>query len=228
MRPVSVVGIVPAAGHATRLGLATGSKEALAVRDRPLIEYLVERMQLAGVDRLRVVTRPAKTDLIDLARSLGAEILLGEPRTVGQSFALGITGLEPGDIVLFGFPDTIWSPTGGFVALRELVESGEPIAAGIFESPHPHRSDVAVLDAGDRLVGIEVKPANPSSHLVYACLAARVAALDGIAEYDEPGAFLAASARHRPIATARLGRVIDLGTPEALAAAATDPVWEAS
>jgi len=145
MRPVSVVGIVPAAGHATRLGLATGSKEALAVRDRPLIEYLVERMQLGGVDRLRVVTRPAKTDLIDLARSLGAEILLGEPRTVGQSFALGITGLEPGDIVLFGFPDTIWSPADGFVPMARTVLDGAPLTLGLFDSDDPARADVAIL-----------------------------------------------------------------------------------
>ena len=220
------MGIIPAAGHATRLGLGTGSKETIQVRGRALIGHLIERMQLGGATRLRVVTRPAKADVIDLATSLGAEIILGEPSTVGQSLVLGLTGLAPGDIVLFGFPDTIWSPIQGFADLRSLVEAGESIAVGVFQSPDPERSDVAVLDAGGRLVGVEVKPARPSSELVYACLAARVAALGRIAEHDEPGAFLAEVARRSPVATARLGRVIDLGTPESLATAASDPVWQ--
>lgn len=221
-----MVGIIPAAGHATRLGLGTGSKETIRVRGQALIGYLIERMQRGGATRLRVVTRPAKTDVIDLATSLGAEIILGQPSTVGQSFAVGIAGLQPSDIVLFGFPDTIWSPIQGFAVLRSLVDAGESIAVGIFQSPCPERSDVAVLDAGGRLVGVEVKPARPSSDLVYACLAARVAALESIAEHDEPGAFLAEAARGRSISTARLGRVIDVGTPESLATAATDPVWQ--
>lgn len=188
--------------------------------------HLIERMELGGATRLRVVTRPAKADAIDLATSLGAEIIIGEPPTVGQSFALGLAGLDRSDIVLFGFPDTIWSPIQGFADVRSLVDAGESIAVGIFQSPCPERSDVAVLDANGRLVGIDVKPSRPSSDLVYACLAARVAALDRIADHGEPGAFLADVARARPIATARLGRVIDLGTPEALATAATDPVWQ--
>jgi len=220
------VGIIPAAGHATRLGLRSGSKETIHVRGRALIGHLVERMQLGGASRLRVVTRPAKTDVIDLATSLGAEIVLGEPTTVGRSFALGLSGLEPTDVVLFGFPDTIWSPVRGFVTLRRLVDAGQPIAVGIFHSPYPERSDVVVLDASGRLVGVEVKPARPPSDLVYACLAARADALARIGEYDEPGAFLAEVARRGPIATARLGRVIDLGTPESLATAAMDPVWQ--
>lgn len=220
------MGIIPAAGHATRLGLRTGSKETIEVRGRALIGHLIERMQLGGATRLRVVTRPAKTDVIDLATSLGAETILAEPSTVGQSFALGLAGLEPGDIILFGFPDTIWSPIQGFAVLRSLVDAGEPMAVGVFQSPYPERSDVAVLDAGGRLVGVDTKPARPSGNLVYACLAARVAALHGMAEHDEPGAFLAEVARTSPIATARLGRVIDVGTPDSLATAATDPVWQ--
>lgn len=220
------MGIIPAAGHGTRLGLSSGSKETVQVRDRPLMGHLVERMHRGGAERLRVVTRPSKRDVAELATSIGAEVVLGEPPTVGQSLALGLAGLEPDDIVLFGFPDTIWSPRDGFVPLRELVEAGEPIAAGIFRSPYPERSDVARLDAGGRLTGVDVKPANPSTDLVYACLAARVAALDGIVAHGEPGAFLAHVARRTPVATARLGRVIDLGTPESLAAAGTDPVWD--
>jgi len=223
---MAVIGIVPAAGHAARLGLERGSKEVLPVGGRPVMDHLVERMRLAGCDRLRIVTRAAKTDVIGHSADLGAEVVLGEPASVGASFELGLAGLAPDDLVLFGFPDTIWTPADGFVRLRARIEAGESLAVGLFTSPYPERSDVALLDAEERLVGVVTKSARPPSDLVYACLAGRVRALAGIGRFGEPGGFLAARARDAPIAVVRLGRVIDIGTPESLAEAERDPVFE--
>ena len=48
---MAIVGLIPAAGYATRLaGSVTGSKEVQVVRGRPVMAYLVDRLRLGGED----------------------------------------------------------------------------------------------------------------------------------------------------------------------------------
>ena len=70
-------GVVPAAGRGTRIQPLAFSKELLPVGscrkgdgERPcaVSEYLVERMILAGVDKLCLRDRPGKSDIIELLR----------------------------------------------------------------------------------------------------------------------------------------------------------------
>ncbi|MFL5517041.1 MAG: nucleotidyltransferase family protein, partial [Gemmatimonadales bacterium] len=76
-------GIVPAAGAGTRIQPLAFSKELLPVgsrydgeseRPRAVSEYLVERMMLAGADRLCFVIAPGKSDILEYysARDLQA------------------------------------------------------------------------------------------------------------------------------------------------------------
>ena len=57
---MGVVGIVPAAGYATRLQPLDCSKEVVPVGGRPVLGYLVERMRAGGASEIRVVTRAEK------------------------------------------------------------------------------------------------------------------------------------------------------------------------
>lgn len=221
-----VIGLLPAAGYATRLGdTIAGSKEVQVVRGRPVMSYLLDRFALGGAEAIRVVTRPEKLDVIDRARAIGAVVVEGYPPTVSASLRLGMEGLDPGAIALFGFPDTIWSPRDGFRSLRRAVEAGAPLALGLFDSDDPTRADVAILDADGRLIGVDVKPAAPATSLVWAAVAARVGVLRDILADVEPGIAFDRAARAGPVATVRLGRVIDIGTPASLLAAADDPVF---
>jgi glucose-1-phosphate thymidylyltransferase len=222
---MATVGLMPAAGYATRLGPIADSKEVLPVRGRPVMTYLVERFRLADVDEIRVSTRLEKTDVIELARSWGATVVTGRPEHVSESLRLAATGLRDDDVVLFGFPDTIWSPADGYRPLRALIESGEPLALGVFESPYPARSDVVVLDDDGRVVRVDVKHPEPVSSLVWACGAARTATLRALTEEREPGVAFGRYAAASPIATVKLGRVIDVGTPGAFAEAENDPIF---
>ena len=223
---MSIVGLMPAAGHATRLGRAIdGSKEIQPVRGRPILTYLIDRFLAGGATRIQVATRPEKRDVIDLAEALGAVVVTGHPASVSESLLLAAHDLPGDDIALFGFPDTVWTPVDAFSALVELVASGDPLALGIFESPYPARSDVATLDATGRLIRVDVKPAVPTSSLVWAAGAARVAVLREILRESEPGAAFSRLAEAGPLATVRGGRVIDVGTPEAFRTAADDPVF---
>ena len=185
------------------------------------MDYLLARLSMASPDAIRVVTRPEKVDVIDYARSRGLTVLLAEPHTVAESLATALAGLPPRAIVLFGFPDTLWEPPDGFVALRGVVEEGTEIALGVFNGREPERSDVVVLDeAGTRVASIHVKEPNPRGRLVWGCLAARGGALDGVAAFAEPGHFLDGLARAGRVAAVDFGaEFFDVGTPEALAAA---------
>ena len=220
-----IVGVVPAAGHATRLQPRTGSKEVARVNGRPVMDYLHDRMQLAGYTTLRVVTRPEKVDVIQHARDLGAEIVLGRPVTLADSLCLGIEGLPASTVVLFGFPDSVWTPANGFVRLREALGStGAAVVLGLFDTRHPERCEIVSSRPDGTVTGIAFKPANPTSNVMWGCLAAQVGELAGLQGFAEPGMFLDELCRIRPVRGVRLGEYLDIGTKEAFESASTDPL----
>jgi glucose-1-phosphate thymidylyltransferase len=218
--PSRIVGVVPAAGRATRLQPIPGSKELLPVAARPVIEHLLERLERGGASEIRIVTRPEKSDLVEYAERRGLACVLGTPPTVAASLALGLEGLDAADIVLLGFPDTLWEPRDGFARLRETVEAGAEVALGIFSSEEPERSDVVVSAAvGPRVESIHVKEHDPPGRQIWGCFAARVGALVGVASAAELGQFLDRLAREGRVVGVDFGTpFVDVGTPEALAA----------
>lgn len=213
---MSVVGVVPAAGLATRLQPLETSKELLEVGDRAVIDYLLERMRTGGADELRVVTRPEKADVIDHGRDAGATVILGTPASAAESFSLGVAGLDPGDLVLLGFPDTIWEPADGFARLVDQLGGDDDAALGLFRTRDLSRSDVVVL-SGERVTEIAVKPKKPPSDLIWGCAAARRSALDGLAEHTEAGTLLDELAKAGRVRGVYLSDSwVDIGTPESL------------
>jgi len=212
-----VVGVVPAAGFATRLGPLPSSKEVLHVGGRPVLEYVVERMRLGGATEIRVVTRPEKTDVSERARRLGAVVITGRPASVAQSIRLGLDGLVPDDVVLVGFPDSVWEPVDGFAKLVEALAGGAQVVLGCFRSDELERSDVVVADGDGTVRAVQVKPAQPAADVIWGCAAARAAALDGLREHAEPGELFDRLARAGTVrAVVFDGKFIDVGTPEAL------------
>lgn len=211
-----VVGVIPAAGHATRLQPLPSSKEVLPIGGRPVMDYLVERMRAASCDELRVVTRPEKSDVASHARELGAEVVEGHPPSVADSLLLGMHGLGAEDLVLFGFPDSIWEPVDGFA---QLLAGLDEVSLGLFRCRDLKRADVVVVE-GERVTAIHVKPEEPPSELVWGCLAARAQALRGLQGHDEPGAYLDELARAGRVRGVDFGtEFVDVGTPQALEAA---------
>ncbi len=218
-----VVGLFPAAGYGTRLQLVDRSKELVDVRGRLVIDVLVERMRVADPDELRIVTRPEKEDVVAHARALGARVVLGHPPDVSQSLLLGMEGLAPDDVVMWGYPDTLWEPVDGYVRVLALLRDGGPdVAVGLFRAPEPERSDVVTLDDEGRVTGVHIKQERPPSDLIWGIGVARVAALQGLRDVVEPGHLIDRLSRERRVAAVWLSDVwTDVGTPAALAAART-------
>lgn len=213
---MAIVGVIPAAGLAKRLGPLPCSKEMLPVGGRPVLEHVFERMRRAAAE-IRLVTRPEKPDVAEHARGLGAVVVEGRPASVAESLRLGCRGLARDDVVLLGFPDTIWEPEDGFVQLLDALDERTDVALGCFRSAELERSDVVVADADGTVRAVHVKPAQPAAQVIWGCAAARLAALDGLRRHDEPGRLfdeLARSGRVRALRFA--GEFVDIGTPEAL------------
>ena len=217
---MAIVGIVPAAGYATRLQPLAGSKEVLVVGGKPIMDYLVDRLYAGGCTRIRVVTRPDKHDVIAHAEAFGAEVVLATPKTVSESFLAGMASLGGDDIVLIGFPDTIWEPEGGYRPLVEAVEAGCDVALGLFRIRPADltRSDVVVFDRDGQVVAIDVKPARPRSDSIWGCAAARARTWAGLGRAEWPGGYVdllcreGADVRGFPLSDVW----IDVGTREAL------------
>jgi glucose-1-phosphate thymidylyltransferase len=214
--PPAPVGIVPAAGHARRLQPLSCSKEMLLVGGRPVIDSLLERMAAAACREIRVVTRPDKRDVAEHARACGATVVLARPATVSASLLAGLDDLDAETPVLFGFPDTIWGPIDGFVALLAALASGAEVALGIFRGESPRRSDVVLME-GEHVTAIHVKPQEPPSELVWGCAATRAGVLRGVAGWAEPGDYFDTLARQGLVRGIRLeDPFVDIGTPASL------------
>jgi NDP-sugar pyrophosphorylase family protein len=214
LRPV---GLVPAAGYATRLAGLDGSKEALDVRGRPVLDYLLERMRRAGCGEVRVVTRPEKRDVIELAGERGATVVLGRPADASESLLLAADGLGPETPVLFGFPDTIWEPADGFARLLERLDPDVDAVLGLFRTPDLTRSDVAVVDERGFVTAVQVKPEAPASDLIWGCAATTAAVIGRLREVPEPGELFDRLGRTGRVAGVHLSdEWLDVGTPDAL------------
>ena len=127
-RPISKA-IVPAAGLGTRLLPATKSqpKEMLPVGRKPVVQYVIEELQSAGLQQILIVTGRRKRSiedhfdpdpgLVNRLKQAGNEALLADleylegksrfyftrqstPRGLGHAVSLGADFVDGGDCVL--------------------------------------------------------------------------------------------------------------------------------
>ncbi|HJS87068.1 MAG TPA: nucleotidyltransferase family protein [Acetobacteraceae bacterium] len=169
-------GIIPAAGAGTRIQPLAFSKELLPVgsrsdgatlRPRAVSEYLLERMVIAGAEKVCFVISPLKSDILryyggNYGRARIAYTIQDEARGLCDAIfrALPLIGAE--EEVIVGLPDTIWFPDD---ALRALPDNRFSFL--LFPVERPALFDAVLTDESDRVVSIEVKAAAPASHWIW-------------------------------------------------------------
>lgn len=168
-------GIVPAAGAGSRIQPLAFSKELLPVgsrmvdgteRPRAVSEYLVERMILAGADRLCFVISPGKSDIVEYyGGAVGpARICYAvQQRPAGLCDALfrALPFVAPDEEVLVGLPDTVWFPADGFRAL-----SGG-LSFLLFPVARPELFDAVVTAPDGAVREIQVKASAPATEWIW-------------------------------------------------------------
>jgi glucose-1-phosphate thymidylyltransferase len=139
---VEIVGIVPAAGQATRISPLPCSKELYPValrrdesgaRPKVVSHYLFERMRQAGIRKAYVVLREGKWDIPAYFKD-GTALLdmhlaylmmrqpFGAPFSLDQAYPF----LREA-IVVLGFPDLVFWPDD--ILLRVITRNAQAIAA---------------------------------------------------------------------------------------------------
>ena len=170
-----IVGLVPAAGRATRMGPLPYSKELFPIGfnsadegrriwPKPVGQYLLEHFRRAGAERVFIVIRKGKWDIpeyfgdgegLDLAIGyLLMNLPHGAPYTIDQaySFVRDVT-------VLFGFPDILIEPEDAYPRMLSHLEATEADAVlGLFPTDQAHLCDPVELDEQGRIRQILIKP----------------------------------------------------------------------
>lgn len=194
----------------------------MPVRGRPVIEHLLERLDAVGCDEVRIVTRADKSDLRAHVAGRDLTVVLGEPADVCASLLLGLTGLADDDVVLAGFPDTLWGPADGFARLVLELRREEPadVVLGLFEVPDVASADEVRVTGAGLVTSVVPKPLVSRPGLTWGIVAARRRVVSGLVDYAEPGDLWGALAAQGPgsVRGVLLGDdFLDVGTAAGLA-----------
>lgn len=172
---MKVVGVMPAAGKATRLAPLPCSKELYPIgfhrigadgghRPKVVCHHLLENMRLADVRQTFVIIRRDKGDIpayladgatldMNLAYVV-VDLPYGIPYTVDQAYPF-----TQDSIVALGFPDVVFEPKDAFWhLLKHLQASGAELVLGLFPSSRPQKMDMVDIDRHGLIRGIQVKP----------------------------------------------------------------------
>jgi dTDP-glucose pyrophosphorylase len=130
-------------------------------------EYLLERMVLGGADKICMIISAGKSDILGYFGDSygGAKIVYAvQPRPCGLCDAVFrayplVTDNEP---VIVGLPDTIWFPESALTALPSDV-----LSFLLFPVERPEFFDAVVIDDTGRVLEIQVKRQNASSHWIW-------------------------------------------------------------
>lgn len=163
-------GSIPAGGLGLRLQPLGFSKELAPVARRAVIEYLIERLLLSGIDKIFINTAHDKVDLIRyLAEKSPYKnnliFLVRERHGLLDAIIMPQQFLRDDDELYFGLPDTIWYPKDGFSQLDRF--KGE-LVLGLFNTGTPERFDSVVINKSNQIKSIKVKVPKPQTKWTWA------------------------------------------------------------
>ncbi len=171
------IGLIPAAGHATRLQNLSSSKEiySLQITDKkarqfnfPVCKCLIDSFQNAGIDDIYMIIRQGKEDIIDKLGDgeqygvkinyLYTEYPYGPPYSLDRAYSF----IE-NKYVALGFPDILFKPNNVFKTLIDKQQrSNADVVLGLFRAPRPEKMDMIDIDHQGRIKSIEIKPSQTS------------------------------------------------------------------
>lgn len=142
-----MIGLIPCAGHATRLhGLP---KYLLPLGDSYLLAILVRRMQAAGVAHVYIGANRENYDLVEHYAPEGCTVYLVNSKTMSETVLAARKYAGDSD-VLFGMPDTWWQDETVYKKLSLVTEpSYRPVELALFGTRSDQRNKLGMCELGD-------------------------------------------------------------------------------
>ena len=200
-----IVGLIPAAGTAQRLGELSQSKEILpvvfgseragvAAFAKPACHHVLEGFSSAGITRAMMVLRTGKWDIpaslaqnpvpgVDLSYIVIAESA-GVPWTLDRAYAF-VRGLD----IVMGFPDILIRPTTLYRQMVEELRAGRSdVVLGVMPTRNPSKVDVVEITDDGKVNCIRPKPDGLSTARAWIAAAWRPSFTEYIHEFlmDRP------------------------------------------
>ena len=171
----ALLGLIPAAGRALRLGPLPCSKELLPIGFRatpqgpaPTVagHYLLERFRAGGVRRIFMLLHESKWDVPryfgtgELADVSLAYLSIPGSRSVPETLDYAFPFVD-GSIVALGFPDVLFEPVDAYARLVERqAATGADLVLGLFPTERFRTTDMVELGDDGRVLRVEVRPEN--------------------------------------------------------------------
>ncbi|MGH1536835.1 MAG: nucleotidyltransferase family protein [Gammaproteobacteria bacterium] len=178
---IEYIGLIPAAGNATRLkNFLTGSKEVypFTIRNNegvevhhPVCKCLLDSFSETGIGKVYIILREGKEDIpakLGDGHEYGVDIhyLYSKP-TIGPPFTLDQAYEHiKNNYVALGFPDILFKPRNAIKALIDKQHaSNADVVLALFPAPNPQKMDMIKFDDSGKIKAIDIKPLQTS--LVY-------------------------------------------------------------
>ncbi|MCJ8280803.1 MAG: sugar phosphate nucleotidyltransferase [Rivularia sp. ALOHA_DT_140] len=189
MKKHQYIGLIPAGGKATRISPLPLSKELYPVgfrgddsniqinnqnnqnnlRPKVVSHYLLEKMQLAGIDKAYFILRSGKWDIPAyfgdgemLSMNLGYLIMglpYGVPFTLDSAYPF-----VKDAVVALGFPDILFEPKDAYSKILKRLENNHAdVVLGLFPTDKPQKAGMVDFDDTGKVRSIIEKP--PESDL---------------------------------------------------------------
>mgnify|MGYP001797236120 CR=1 FL=1 len=192
MKKHPVIGLIPAGGKATRISPLPLSKELYPVgfrededknnkinknknnlRPKVVSHYLLEKMQLAGIDKAYFILRQGKWDIpayfgdgAMLSMNLGY-LIMGLPYGVPFTLDSAYPFIKYA-IVALGFPDILFQPQDAYLKiLNRLQRSNADVVLGLFPTDKPQKAGMVYFDDKGKVISIIEKPSQSNLHFMW-------------------------------------------------------------
>lgn len=152
-----MIGLMPAAGYATRLqGLP---KQLLPVGETTLLGRMTAQMVDGGANRVYAIANSRNWGILSTCAPDGLDVHMHNSRTMAETVLEGrkLAGSEP---VLFGMPDTYVQEPGVFGIIAEMVQEAD-LVVGMFETRPEQRSSLGMVAPWGVRPRVIDKPTDP-------------------------------------------------------------------